>query len=213
MTSWFARIFTGAKRHDAPVRRSSLFLSVLENLRNPAVIGAPCRSSAALARCMAQCVDPQGNGYVVELGGGTGPVTAALLERGVAPERLIVIEQSRTLSRHLQQRFPFVKVVCDSAERLPGVLGSHHPVELIVSSLPLRSLKSESVQAIVKHCHAVLAPGGLLVQFTYAFWGVSPFETPGCERIASRVVWRNFPPARVDVFARRAPSPAAPGAI
>jgi hypothetical protein len=66
-------------------RHSSLLLSIIENLRSPGTIGAACRSSAILAHCMAQCVDPESNGYVVELGGGTGPVTAALLTRGIAP--------------------------------------------------------------------------------------------------------------------------------
>ena len=31
-------------------------------------------------------------GPIVELGPGTGPVTKALLERGVAPERLVLVE-------------------------------------------------------------------------------------------------------------------------
>jgi phosphatidylethanolamine/phosphatidyl-N-methylethanolamine N-methyltransferase len=153
---------------------------------------------------MAQCINPQSEGYVVELGGGTGPVTAALLARGIAPERLIVIEQSAALSRHLRRRFPFIKVVCGNAEQLPELLANYDgPVSSIVSSLPLRSLKAESVQAIVSQCHAVLSPGGVLVQFTYAFWGSSPLEAPGCEKVSSRMVWRNFPPARVDVFTRR----------
>ncbi|WP_244306487.1 class I SAM-dependent methyltransferase [Paraburkholderia lacunae] len=149
---------------------------------------------------MAQFVDPDSEGYVVELGGGTGPVTAALLARGIAPERLIVIERSPVLSCHLQRRFPFVRVVCGNAERLLELLGNCGPVSAIVSSLPLRSLKAEPVQAIVDHCHSVVSPGGVLVQFSYAFWSSSPLEAPHCEKIFSRVVWRNFPPARVDVF-------------
>jgi phosphatidylethanolamine/phosphatidyl-N-methylethanolamine N-methyltransferase len=184
-------------------RHSSLLLSIIENLRSPGTIGAACRSSAILAHCMAQCVDPDSNGYVVELGGGTGPVTAALLTRGIAPERLIVIEQSPKLSRHLQRRFPAVRVVCGNAEMLPGLLGNHGPVSSVVSSLPLRSLKADAVRTIVDHCRTVLSPGGVVVQFTYALWGSSPLAAPDCEKISSRVVWRNFPPARVDVFTRR----------
>src|SRR5256885_912965 len=48
-------------------------------LKNPMKIGAVAASSPELANAMARHIPRQGEGYVVELGGGTGPVTRAIL--------------------------------------------------------------------------------------------------------------------------------------
>ena len=61
-------------------------------LENPKLAGAIAPSGRFLARAMAYCVDPALAGPIVELGPGTGPVTQALLARGVAPERLVLVE-------------------------------------------------------------------------------------------------------------------------
>ena len=54
-------------------------------LENPLLAGAITPSGRFLARAMAHCVDPAAQGPIVELGPGTGPVTQALLARGVIP--------------------------------------------------------------------------------------------------------------------------------
>ena len=51
----------------------------------PLVTGAVTPSGKMLARTMAAYVDPRRDGPVIELGPGTGPVTEALLRRGLAP--------------------------------------------------------------------------------------------------------------------------------
>lgn len=47
---------------------------------------------------MAAWVDPEQEGWVIELGGGTGAITAALLQHGIGVNRLIVIEKSKRLA-------------------------------------------------------------------------------------------------------------------
>jgi phospholipid N-methyltransferase len=69
-----------------------------ESIGRPAAIGAVCPSSRQLAQRIARQV-PRGDGVVIELGGGTGAVTQGLLDNGVRPERRIVVERSRHLSR------------------------------------------------------------------------------------------------------------------
>ncbi|MGA2568455.1 MAG: methyltransferase, partial [Pseudolabrys sp.] len=54
-------------------------------IEKPISTGAVMPSSKALARTMARYVDPKANGPVIELGPGTGPVTEALVQRGVDP--------------------------------------------------------------------------------------------------------------------------------
>jgi len=188
----------------------SLFLREL--VTQPGAVGAICASSPQLAARMAAWVDPAAPGLVVELGGGTGVITAALLARGVAPQRLVVIEQSPALARHLAQRFPQVRVVQADAAELALLRtapdwpraddGMPLAVQCIVSGLPLLSIPSEVRQRILLAGAQVLAPGGRLLQFTYALRGTSPWQTAGlvsggCERVLA-----NLPPARIDVLER-----------
>ncbi|MHB8564056.1 MAG: hypothetical protein ACYDDA_08960, partial [Acidiferrobacteraceae bacterium] len=81
-----------------------LFVKVL--CSRPQTIGAPCPSSRRLANYMAAQAIASAKGTVVELGAGTGVVTQALLDRGLAAEKLIVVEQSPILAGHLRARFP-----------------------------------------------------------------------------------------------------------
>jgi len=80
---------------------------------------------------------------------------------------------------------------------LASLLPADVPVATIVSGLPLRSLLQEEASANVGQWRRVLAPGGRVIQFTYAL--VGPFEdrTKGFFRSATRIAWANHPPARV----------------
>jgi phospholipid N-methyltransferase len=141
-----------------------------------------------------------GNGYLVELGAGTGPVTEALLRRGVPPSRLVVVEKSEPLAHCLKNRFEGVYVVCCPAEELGSNIGGRGPVRAVVSSLPFRSLPGAVSVAIMKETERVLAPGGLFVQFTYALLGEMPFVPKTFRKVRSKVILRNMPPAKVEVF-------------
>ena len=187
----------------------SLFLREL--MVRPGMMGAVCASSPRRAARMAALVDPALGGLVVELGGGTGAITAALLARGVAPERLVVFEQSQALAAHLKQRFPRVQVIHGDAadvalardKRLLPVdaAGEPLPVDFVVSGLPLRSIPAPARQRILHAGAQVLAPHGRLLQFTYALRGPSPWQGAGLRRLGSEHVLANLPPARIDVLA------------
>jgi phosphatidylethanolamine/phosphatidyl-N-methylethanolamine N-methyltransferase len=60
-------------------------------IEKPLHMGAVMPSSKVLARTMAQFVDPQADGPIIELGPGTGAITNALIERGVDPARLVLV--------------------------------------------------------------------------------------------------------------------------
>lgn len=169
-------------------------------LDSPRAVGAVWPASQRLARAMARLAPLDGDGVVVELGGGLGAVTEALLERGLAPQRLYVVERDARLAAHLRRRFRQVHVLhCDACE-LPARLGAQRRVDTIVSSLPLRSLPEASVEAIIAACRAVLAPQGHMVQYTYALFGDSPLVALGARPAQRTVVLGNLPPARVDLW-------------
>lgn len=95
----------------------------------------------------------------------TGAVTQALLQRGIAPGRLTVVESSLPFVRHLRARFPDVTVLEGSAAVLGGLLPNGRQIEAIVSSLPLRSLPARGAAAIVAWWGALVGSGGIVVQF------------------------------------------------
>lgn len=190
------------------VARSPQSLFLRELVVRPAAMGAICASSPRLAACMAAWVDPRAEGWVVELGAGTGVITRALLRRGVSPERLIVLERSPRLADHLRQHFPEVQVLQGDAADLPALLGDAAlaglPVRHVVSGLPLLSIAEPARTAILQAGAAALAPGGRLLQFTYALHGDSPWLRAGLKCLQRERVLANLPPARIDVLGKPA---------
>lgn len=177
-----------------------LWLFLREFVRDPAAVGAFCPSSARLADCIAAQLDVTGEGWVVELGAGTGVVTAALLRRGVRPERLVVIERSRHMVRHLRKRFPQVRVILGDAGEGPALIPDCAPLAALVSSLPLRSLTADQVARVTAAWSRT--PRLCVVQYTYAPRASSAWTAAGLARTRAKTVWANLPPARVEVFCR-----------
>ena len=171
-----------------------------ELVQEPRFVGAACASSRALASRMACWVDPAEVGWFIELGGGTGTITAALLQRGVRRERLIVMERSLHFVHHLRRRFPGVRIVHADAAEIACTKLHGRPVTAIVSGLPLRSMPANAVSRAVQACSEVLNPHSRVVQFTYAPRGFSAWQMAGLHRMANETVWCNLPPARIEVF-------------
>ena len=62
---------------------------------------------------MAAAIGSPSQGLVVELGPGTGPVTQSLIETGVPPERLVLVEYDPGFCRMLERRFRGVRVIVE----------------------------------------------------------------------------------------------------
>ena len=104
-----------------------------EMFSRPAAVGAIWPSSGRLARSVASRVPRLGDGLVLELGGGTGAVTHALLERGIAPERLAVVEFSPIFVRFLRTRFPGVTILQGDAAELGKLLPRGSRIQLALA--------------------------------------------------------------------------------
>lgn len=194
----------GLKRVARSVGGLSPGLFLHEWVAGPGIVGAVWPSSRRLSDCMAARVPVRGDGLVVELGAGTGVVTRALLEHGISNDRLRVVERSPAFVKHLRKRFPAATVLCGDATELDALLPMGVPVDAIVSSLPLRSLPADVVAAILRQWCALLRPGGVLVQFTYALQGPAPDIADAFAQCPSRFIWANLPPAKVMTFVRLA---------
>ena len=159
-------------------------------------------SSRWLARAMVRQVDISRDGVVIELGAGSGVVTYALLEAGVKPENLLVVERDPHLYRVLLKHFPGIKVVPWDAMHLTEELARHGigKVNAIVSSLPLLAMPTVVQNSIVEQMLATICGKGPLIQFTYG--PKSPINRKQrhphhatAKRAA--LVMRNIPPATV----------------
>ena len=108
------------KRTRSAGRFGDGFRFVMSLTSTPRLTGAVAPSGRALARAMAEAAGPPAEGLVVELGPGTGPVTRALIERGVDASRLVTVEFNPKFCRLLEGRFPGVRVVEGDAYDLPA---------------------------------------------------------------------------------------------
>lgn len=171
-------------------------------ITRPRNIGAILPSSPQLAAAIARQVDP-GAGPVLEVGAGTGVISQALLERGVAPQNLILLEYDEDLARHLAARFPGATVIQGDAFDLDHSLGARAQQSFgaIVSGLPLLNHPLPRRHAFMEQAAARLMPGAPLVQFSYGTHApvVPP---PGHSVVRAAFVWANIPPARVWVYRR-----------
>jgi phosphatidylethanolamine/phosphatidyl-N-methylethanolamine N-methyltransferase len=171
----------------------------------PQVVGAVLPSSRWLARQMVSALDPQLEGLVVELGPGTGPVTRALLRRGFAQERLVLVEFNPEFCKSLRKEFPKARVIEGDAYNLPltlkGVL--EQPALAFVSSLPLLMRPDEDRLKLLDDALALMVPQGPFIQFTYSVASPIAFDSKAVQAHVSHRIWRNFPPARVWTYRRR----------
>ena len=139
-------------------------------LKAPHRIGAVAPSSRFLARAMATQVDLRRAGPVIELGGGTGSVTKALLEAGLPVDRLIVIERDVRLYKMLRRRFPQLRIVLGDARHLVELLRplGIDAVSAVVSSLPLVSMSKTMRRQIINPICCLLGEAGRLIKYTYS---------------------------------------------
>ncbi|ASY44903.1 MAG: class I SAM-dependent methyltransferase [Pseudomonadota bacterium] len=163
-------------------------------------------SSRYLARLMVAQIDPT-DGRVLELGGGTGVFTRAILGTGLPPEKLEVVEINPAFARGLRRHFPNVSVLETPAQIVStAAAGEPGTYQTVVSGLPLLAMDRHVHYDILSESFRMLQPGGSFVQFTYSMRppvsrDVIDALDLNVERAGQTV--RNFPPATVFRFTRR----------
>jgi phosphatidylethanolamine/phosphatidyl-N-methylethanolamine N-methyltransferase len=174
-------------------------------VERPLQIGAVQPSGRALATTMAGYVDPHAKGPVIEIGPGTGPVTAALIARGVAVERLVLVEFSHEFCALLRERYPRVRVVEGDAYAIAKTLAplGLEPAAAAVSSLPLLTRPVAQRLDLLRQCFGLMRPDAPFIQFTYGTAPPIPPHGTQYTATASRRIWLNMPPARVWVYRRK----------
>lgn len=180
-------------------------------LNEPVTIGAvmPTRQPLALAMSDAalRTAGARAGKRIVELGGGTGPLTRALEMRAPDPHSITVVERNPVFHRLLTRRFPQLQVILGDAESLAAVLRGHAvgPVGAVISSLPRVGWPLARQRSILKQCFDLMGTEGEFLEFSYGPFSPVPRTLIGELGLsASRIqhVWRNLPPASIWSYRR-----------
>jgi len=175
-------------------------------LAAPLRVAAIAPSGPALARAITAEISAASM-PVIELGPGTGVFTQAILDAGVTPDQLIMIEAGADFATLLRTRFPAVRIVEGSAGALADVpLFGPGTVGAIVSGLPILSMPRPIVLAILGTAFSELRPGGAMYQFTYGFRcpvADSVLDALGLKASRTATVVVNAPPASVYKIERK----------
>lgn len=164
-------------------------------LKTPAMVGAILPSSRHLAKAMARHAG--GAQALVELGAGTGTITAELVRQYPAVP-LILFEQNPELAGRLHDRFPGAQIIAECFHARTEMLAHLPERTIFVSSLPFRSLPSAVAKPTITALQHLLveSPHRRMIQFTYQ--PREPFRAPtGLQWRRYVTVWRNAPPAGI----------------
>lgn len=174
-------------------------------LAHPLQLATLMPSSASLGRLVARHIPDITRARVVEIGGGTGAITQALLDGGLPPDRLLVIEIDEQLADYLRRRFPDVRVISDDASRLPDLLPPswRGAVRTVVSGIPMTVLASSSQRQLTDAFLSALGAKGRYLQYTYSLFSPLPARRLGLEGRRLGITFGNFPPASLWSFERQ----------
>lgn len=180
---------------------SDLGLFLGEMLRKPSQVVAIAPSSAMTARLMVMGLENT-SGPIIEVGPGTGSFTKAILEAGVAPERLTLLEMNEKFCENLREKFPGVTVLNRPAQDIQDV--GLKNISAVISGIAILS-RPNLQRDIVGRALQVMAPDGFFTQFTYST--KSPISPKMQAELGVTVEklgtsWMNLPPARVYRFMR-----------
>ncbi len=171
----------------------------------PKSVGAILPTSAVTARRMASVINPASGLPVLELGPGTGIITKAIIERGVAAENIVSIEYSTDFYQHLKRTIPGVNFINGDAFDLDTTIGDwkDRKFDAVISAIPMLSFPMEKRIALLEDLLDRMPPDRPVVQITYS--PVSPIDARP-DRFHIRhldFVVRNIPPAQLWVYSRR----------
>lgn len=173
-------------------------------LDKPRAVGSIVPTSATTAREMASLIDVGSGLPVLELGPGTGVITKAILQRGVAPEELWAIEYAEDFVDHLRQEYPGVNVIQGDAFNLDDTLGDKKDTvfDSIVSAVPLLNFPVPQRIAYVEDLLKRIPAGRPIMQITYGPRSPVPPGKGNYTVERHGFVLRNVPPAHLWVYRR-----------
>ena len=129
-------------------------------------------------------------------------MTEALVEAGVDPARLVLVESNPAFCRILHARYPEATLVQGDAYSMRRLLDALllQPAAAFVSGLPLITKPITLRLRLIRDAFDLMVPDAPFVQFTYSVAAPLPKRIGGFSVEASERIWMNIPPARVWVY-------------
>lgn len=167
--------------------------AALSNIRQT---GSVAESSLHLSKRMTRIIDFKKQLHIVELGAGTGNITAHILKQMNAYSKLTAFEINKTLFNRLQQLQDarLAKINTDVLYMSDYI--KDHSVDYIVSGIPLANIHKEEKQQILKCCKRILKPNGFYIQFQYSLHDINLLKQK-FRSVSCGFALLNFPPAFV----------------
>lgn len=181
-------------------------------LRRPATMGAIAPSSARLGAVLSSVVPRTGEPTVVELGPGTGAVSAVIAGKLPEGARHLAVELDPDMVAYLRRTRPGLEVVQGNAADLGDLMAERgiSEVDAVICGLPWALFDDATQRALLGEISRVIGDHGAFTTFAYLHG-----MTLGAARrfrqrlrgtfdevLVSATVWRNLPPAFVYVCRR-----------
>jgi len=197
--------WTAGGCHTVFMSGRSLLLFAQALLRAPREVGAIAPSSSVLGDRLAAVVPRSDDAVIVELGAGTGVVTARIERRRSPQSTFLAFERDPQLAMELKRQSSGVQVIADDARRLRLHLEQRGltTVDTIVCGLPWANFSDQEQSELLGVITRVLGAEGVFTTFAYAHALALPqarqFRAALAARfdevLPTRAVLRNFPPA------------------
>ncbi|MBL4727617.1 MAG: methyltransferase domain-containing protein [Rhizobiaceae bacterium] len=171
----------------------------------PKSVGAIFPTSSFMAKRMASIVNLHSGLPVLELGPGTGVITKAIVEYGVAPEDLHAVEFSESFLPYLRADYPRVNFIQGDAFDVDAIREKSgiERFDCVISALPLLNFPSSKRVKLIEDLLEIIPDGRPVIQFSYG--PLSPVVAGAGNYNVEHFGWvaRNLPPAQLWVYRKR----------
>lgn len=178
------------KHSNSPLHFFKTFLS------RPQHVGSIFPSSKILARAMVADIQLEKGEAVLELGPGTGPITAELAKILPAPESYVAIDREQSFIELLHKKFPNLKFIHGDAQKMHELYPQATDCKLkaVISCLPFAFFPQTLQDEIIKSLDQLAEPGVVFKTFQYAH----AYNLPRAKRLRQKVTEKFGKPMRKD---------------
>jgi phosphatidylethanolamine/phosphatidyl-N-methylethanolamine N-methyltransferase len=184
------------KKFDEEIR---FFKGFRSNMR---AVGSITPTSSVTARRMASVIEAGSGLPVLELGPGTGVITKAIIERGIAPEQVVSVEYSSDFYTHLLERFPGVEFINGDAFDLNATLGlrANDRFDCVISAVPLLNFPMHRRVELIEDLLSRVPVGRPVIQISYGPRSPVANMPDRYKTVHFDFIMRNIPPARLWIY-------------